>query len=65
MDTAKVINEGEYQIIKLPGTIRFDSDEARVNKIGKSVYLLPKDSTWKNMLTSLDYFTDDFLECFL
>ena len=32
-----------------------------VNHIGDVVMLIPKDSRWENLLTSLDLFTDDFL----
>lgn len=61
MDSAKVFTNGGSQAIRLPKTCRFDTEEVFVNKIGNVVILCPKEERWKSMLTSLDYFTDDFL----
>lgn len=61
MDCAKVFTNGGSQAIRLPKTCRFDTDEVLVNKIGNVVILCPKENKWESMLSSLDYFTDDFL----
>ncbi len=61
MDTAKLFTNGGSQAIRLPKSCRFDSSEVLVNRIGNVVMLIPKDSKWQNLLTSLPMFTDDFL----
>ena len=33
-----------------------------MNKIGDIVMLIPKDSKWQGLLTSLDLFTEDYME---
>ena len=61
MDTAKIFTNGGSQAIRLPKTCRFDNDEVFVNRIGNIVMLIPKEDRWKNMVRSIDYFTDDFM----
>ena len=61
MDTAKIFTNGGSQAIRLPKTCRFDNDEVFVNRIGNIVMLIPKEERWKNMVRSIDYFTDDFM----
>ena len=61
MDTAKIFSNGGSQAIRLPKTCRFDDDEVFVNRKGNIVMLIPKEDRWKNMVRSIDYFTDDFM----
>ena len=62
MEVAKVFKNGGSQAVRLPQSCRFDEDEVLVNKVGNVVMLMPKSTPWKNLLASLDYFTDDFME---
>ena len=39
---AKVIDDGEYQMVNLPEEFQFDGDEVWVQKIGDLVILMPK-----------------------
>ena len=61
MNTAKLFSNGGSQAVRLPKDCRFDDDEILVQKIGSVVMLFPKEDKWKNMLDSLELFTDDFL----
>lgn len=61
METAKILSNGGSQAVRLPKTCRFNTNVVLVNHIGDVVMLIPKDSHWENLLTSLDLFTDDFL----
>ena len=61
MDIAKVFSNGGSQAVRLPKDCRFKDDEVLVNRIGSIVILMPKDDPWKDMLGSLDLFTEDFL----
>ncbi len=60
-EIAKVFMNGGSQAIRLPRNYRFTDDEVCINKIGDAVVLTPKNSRWKGLLSSLDMFTDDFM----
>ena len=61
MEYARVFTNGGSQAVRLPKDCRFSGDEVLVNRIGSMVILLPKSDPWKQMLESMDQFTDDFL----
>lgn len=62
MMTAKVFENGRSQAVRLPRQCRFSAEEVNVNKIGDIVMLIPKDSKWQGLLTSLGLFTEDYME---
>jgi virulence-associated protein VagC len=41
--TAKIIEDGEYQMVNMPEGFEFDANEVWAKKIGNSVILTPKD----------------------
>lgn len=61
MQTAKIFENGRSQAVRLPKEYRFSSDEVAINKIGEVVILVPKENKWAGFLSSLNYFTDDFM----
>jgi antitoxin VapB len=61
METAKIFENEQNQVIRLPKEYHFSGDEVYIKKIGNSVLLYPKDKVWETFLTGLDTFTDDFL----
>ena len=61
MEIAKVFNNGGSQAVRLPRGCRFNQDEVLVNRIGKTVILVPKDDPWSSMLQGLGMFSEDFL----
>lgn len=61
MQTAKLFNNGRSQAVRLPKELRFSGDDVYVRKIGNMVILLPKDDPWSPLVSSLDQFSDDFM----
>ena len=62
MQTAKVFISGRSQAVRLPKQFRFSGNDVFVNKIGKIVILIPKDDPWASLASSLDQFSDDYME---
>lgn len=46
MDTAKVFWSGRSQAVRLPKAFRFDTDEVRIRRHGRSVILEPVADGW-------------------
>ncbi len=61
MDTAKIFENGRSQAVRLPKEYRFKDNEVFVKKINDIVLLIPKNSVWKVMEDSLEYFSEDFM----
>lgn len=61
MDIAKIFENGRSQAVRLPKEYRFKESEVFVKKIDDIVLLIPKDSAWNTLESSLKYFSDDFL----
>lgn len=61
MNTAKLFKSGNSQAVRLPKAYNFEGSEVYVNKIGRSVILVPKDNPWEMLVSSLDQFTADFM----
>ena len=62
MQTAKIFINGRSQAVRLPKDFRFSGKDVFIKKIGKIVVLLPKDDPWSSLVSSLDQFTDDFMD---
>jgi antitoxin VapB len=62
MQTAKVFVNGRSQAVRLPKDFRLPGSDVYIKKIGNIVILIPKDDPWSSLLSSLDQFTDDFME---
>lgn len=46
MDTAKVFWSGRSQAVRLPKAFRFDTEEVRIRRHGRSVILEPVADNW-------------------
>lgn len=62
MMTAKVIENGRSQAVRLPKECRFNTDEVAVNRIGDIVLLMPKTNKWSSFMQAIDMFSEDFME---
>ena len=62
MQTAKIFINGRSQAVRLPKEFRFSGKDVFIKKIGKMVVLIPKDDPWTFLASSLDQFTDAFME---
>ena len=61
METAKVFEDGESQVVRLPEGFRFNSEEVMISKAGDIVLLIPRDGDWNSFMTAVDMFTADFM----
>jgi len=62
MYTAKIITDGDTQVVVLPEEIRFTCDEVLVNRIGDVVVLFPPEKDWDILAQSLNDVSADFME---
>ena len=62
MDIAKLFKNGRSQAVRLPKEFQFEGSDVYVKKFEDIVLLIPKDSKWTTLETSLNYFSDDFLK---
>ena len=61
MDTAKIIQSGRSQAVRLPKEYRFDGTQVFIKKIGNAVVLMPDQGSWKTLFDSLEQFSEDFM----
>lgn len=62
MKTAKLFQNGQSQAVRLPKEFRFEGDEVMIKRSGNAVILLPANHSWDVLLSSLDKFSDDFMD---
>ncbi len=62
MQIAKLINDGDGQIVHLPDGFHFNGDQVHIRQAGDGVLLMPTENAWQIMLDSLDQFSDDIFE---
>ena len=62
MKTAKLFKNGDSQAVRLPREFRFSGSEVLIKRTGNAVVLLPKTKSWETLLSSLDQFSDDFMD---
>ena len=61
MKTAKLLQNGQSQAVRLPKEFRFEGEEVFIKKNGNVVMLIPVVHSWDSMLGSLDKFSADFM----
>lgn len=59
--TAKIISNGNNQLLALPKEFSFDTAEVYINKQGDNLIISPKKTTWDAFFDSPSAFDDDFL----
>lgn len=62
MNTAKIFKSGNSQAVRLPKGFRLDGTEVYIKKVGRGLLLMPKDDPWTSLVSSLDDFSEDFME---
>jgi antitoxin VapB len=62
MKTAKLFKNGDSQAVRLPREFRFAGSEVLIKRTGAAVVLLPKTKSWDTLLSSLDQFSEDFMD---
>ncbi len=61
MKTAKLFQNGQSQAVRLPKEFRFEGNEVIIKRLGDSVVLIPENHSWDALASSLDKFSDDFM----
>jgi antitoxin VapB len=61
LKTAKLFKNGDSQAVRLPKEFRFAGSEVLIKHAGSAVVLLPKSKSWDTLLSSLDQFSEDFM----
>jgi antitoxin VapB len=58
---AKVIRDGDSQLVLLPKEFWFDDDEVRIKQIGPAIVIFPKDAAWDLRVSAVGKADDDFM----
>jgi antitoxin VapB len=61
MTTAKVINNDQYQIVRLPKEFHMRGDRVKISHFKNGVLLEPISETFDDLIESLEQFSDDFM----
>ncbi len=59
---AKLTKNGEYQSVTLPKGFGFEGNEVYIKRVGRNILLIPKHDPWESLISSLDNFSDDFMD---
>jgi len=62
IQTAKLLQQGEHQLVELPNNFHFKGSEVFVKPVGNTIVLISSENPWESLLNSLDKFSDDFME---
>jgi antitoxin VapB len=62
MKTAKLFKNGRSQAVRLPKECRFEGDNVYIKKFEDLVILIPKENPWRSLISSLDEFSDDYMD---
>ena len=61
IQTAKIITNGNNQLLALPKEFSFDTTEVYIDKQGDNLIISPKKATWDAFFISPSAFDEDFL----
>jgi antitoxin VapB len=62
MKRADVLQQDSRQIIKLPRSLRINSQQVFIKQVGNALVLIPSENPWQSLFDSLENFSDDFME---
>lgn len=62
MKRANVLQQDSHQIIKLPRSLRINSQQVFIKQVGNALVLIPSENPWQSLFDSLENFSDDFME---
>ena len=60
--TIDIKNNKGTQAIMIPKQMRINDDKVYLKKVGNTLYLIPYQSPWQNLIDSTDSFTADFMD---
>lgn len=62
MEKAKIFKNGSSQAVRLPKEFRLEGEEVYIKKTGNIVQLIPMTDSWDALFSSLDEFSEDFMQ---
>ena len=62
MNIVKLSKDNGHQFVDLPQNYQIEGEEAYIKKVGNVILLIPKDNPWQTLFSSLELFSDDFME---
>jgi antitoxin VapB len=62
VQTAKLFKNGRSQAVRLPREFQFSGEDVLIQKHGDAIILVPHEKKWDVFLSSLNAFSDDFME---
>jgi len=57
---AKLFMNGRSQAVRLPASCRFDGTEVYISRVGDSLLLSPRPTSWDDFFDAKDRLTEDF-----
>ena len=61
METAKLVQSGGSQIVRLPDAFFIPGDEVKIHREGSRIVLEPVITSWDELLLALDEYSGEFL----
>ncbi|GAB4223885.1 MAG: AbrB/MazE/SpoVT family DNA-binding domain-containing protein [Gammaproteobacteria bacterium] len=62
MKKAKLFQNGQSQAVRLPKEFRFEGTDVFIKKVGNVTVLIPTESAWEPLFSSLKKFSADFMQ---
>jgi len=62
IETTDIIQESNYQVIKIPNNLKIEDDKVYIKKMGNSLQIIPFHNLWENFFENLNNFSLDFME---
>lgn len=61
IETLDIIQETNYQLIRIPNNFKIDDNKVYIKKIGNTLQLIPVHNVWENFIDNINNFSDDFM----
>ena len=62
MITTEIINNQDFQLFKIPKSLKIDDTKVYLKKVGNGIFIIPFHNPWQSFFDSLTEFSDDFME---
>lgn len=58
----EIVTNSGLQGIAIPEGMEIDDNKVYLKRVGNSLFVIPFHEPWRNMIESVDIFTEDFME---
>ena len=62
MITTEIINNQDFQLFKIPKSLKIDDTKVYLKKVGNGIFIIPFHNPWQSFFDSLTEFSDDFMD---